>query len=220
MTKKKEVIKGISQFEYNEKNPFLEEALEEVNQNIVRKWKRAGATSKKAILQAYDAETGEILGHTHFIRQIEVDEKQFAKVYLSNFKNFFNLKPSAIKVFGYILNQLVPNKDQFIFLIDEAVEYTGYKSRSSVFGGLANLIENEIIARGKTDFLYFVNPMVVFNGNRLTFAKTYVLKEEEVLPANESKKALSSSKENDTEEEFKDPNQTSLLDQIEEQEGN
>jgi len=32
--------------------------------------KYAGSTDKKAILQAYDQTTGEILGHTQFIRQI------------------------------------------------------------------------------------------------------------------------------------------------------
>ncbi|MFS2435331.1 hypothetical protein AAH124_20465, partial [Phocaeicola vulgatus] len=33
-----------------------------------------------------------------------------------------------------------------------------------------------IIARGPADNLWFINPLIVFNGDRVTFAKTYVRK--------------------------------------------
>lgn len=170
-------MKKLTDFEKNTENPFIKQAVEQVQQNVVKKYKTAGSTDKKAILQAYDQTTGEILGHTQFIRQIEVDEQQFAKLYLSNFSAFFDLKPQAIKVFGYILNQLVPNKDEFIFDREECMEYTGYKSDKSVFIGLTSLLNNDIIARGKTDYRYYINPMIAFNGNRITFAKTYVKKQ-------------------------------------------
>jgi len=187
-------MKKLTDFEKNTENPFIKQAVEQVQKNVVKKYKTAGSTDKKAILQAYDSSTGEILGHTQFIRQIEVDEQQFAKLYLSNFSAFFDLKPQAIKVFGYILNQLVPNKDEFIFDREDCMDYTGYKSDKSVFIGLTSLLNNDIIARGKTDYRYYINPMIAFNGNRITFAKTYVKKQ---------KKASI------------DPNQMSLLDQIE-----
>lgn len=181
LTKQKERYStGISEFKLNKENPFLKQAVEQVNQNIVKKYKTATKTGEKAILQAFDPNSGEVVGHTQFIRQIEVDEEQFAKLYLSNFSAFFDLKPQAIRVFGYILKQLVPNKDEFVFLLEDCQEYTGYKSSTSVRIGLTSLLENEIIARGKTDFLYFINPMVVFNGNRITFAKTYVKKQKKI----------------------------------------
>src|SRR5690606_10458114 len=187
-------MKKLTDFEKNTENPFIQQAVEQVQKNVVKKYKTAGSTDKKAILQAYDSSTGEILGHTQFIRQIEVDEQQFAKLYLSNFSAFFDLRPQAIKVFGYILNQLVPNKDEFIFNREDCMVYTGYKSDKSVFIGLTSLLNNDIIARGKTDYRYYINPMIAFNGNRITFAKTYIKKQ---------KKSLI------------DPNQMSLLDQIE-----
>lgn len=166
----------LSDYEKNEENPFLKKAVERVEKNVVKKFKSMGTGGKNAIMQTYSTETGEVLGHSQFIKQIEVDEQQFAKLYLSNFTSFFNLNNQAIKVFGYILNQLVPNKDEFIFDRIECMEYTGYKSDKSVFIGLATLLSNEIIARGRTDYKYYINPMVVFNGSRLTFAKTYVKK--------------------------------------------
>lgn len=179
MAKKKQLVK-LSDFEKNKENPFLKQALEEINHNVIKKYKTATKTGQKAILQAIDPNTGEVVGHTQFIRQIEVDEQQFAKFYLSNFSAFFDLKPSAIRVFGYILEQLTPNRDDFIFWIDEAMEKTGYKNKSSVYEGLASLVANEVIARGKSDNHYFINPMIVFNGNRITFAKTYIKKKKKL----------------------------------------
>lgn len=169
-------MKSLTDFEKNSENPFLKEAIEQVNNSIVKKYKSATKTGQNAILQALDPNTGELVGHTQFIRQIEVDEEQFAKIYLSNFSAFFDLKSQAIKVFGYILTQLVPNKDEFYFDRDDCKTYTSYKSDKSVFIGLASLLENNIIARGKNDYKYFINPMIAFNGNRVTFAKTYVKK--------------------------------------------
>lgn len=187
-------LKKVTEFQKNMENPFIKQAIEQVQKNIVKKYKTASNTGEKAILKAYDENTGEILGHTQFIRQIEVDEEQFAKVYLSNFSAFFDLNTQAIKVFGYILTQLIPNKDEFFFDRDECIQYTGYKSDTSIFQGLSSLLSSEIIARGKFDNKYFINPMITFNGNRVTFAKTYVKKQKNKASLN--------------------PNQTNLLDAI------
>lgn len=210
MSSNKEVKRKLSDFDYNEENPFLKQALEEVNKHTVKRYRAAGKTDKKAILQAFDSDTGEILGHTQFIRQFEVDEEQFAKLYLANFSSFFDLKTSAIKVFGYVLNQLQPDKDYFFFMMDDCLDYTGYKAKSSVFDGLAQLVSKDIIARGKTDFMYYLNPMVMFNGSRITFANTYYKKAKEEAKKIENKPVI------EEEKEVIDPNQLSLEDIINE----
>ena len=83
----------LSQYDKHEKNPFLEKAISAVEGGIVKKYKSATSYDQRAVLQAVDPKTGEVLGHTSFIRQIEVDEDKFAKIYLSNFSAFFDLKP-------------------------------------------------------------------------------------------------------------------------------
>ena len=80
----------VSDFIRNEENPFLKQAIESIDKNIVKKYKSSTNTDEKATLVAYDPNTSEILGHTRFIRQIEVDEAQFAKLYLANFGAFFD----------------------------------------------------------------------------------------------------------------------------------
>lgn len=183
----------IRDFEKNKENPFLSQAVEQVQNSIVKKYRTTSGTDKKAILKAVD-DNGEVLGHTSFIRQIEVDEEQFTKLYLSNFTKFFDLPPSAIKVFGYIMTALIPKKDMFYVDFEECLEYTGYKSNRSIHQGLAYLLKAQIIARGSNEFKYFINPMVAFNGDRITFAKTYVKKRKKTQNI--------------------DPNQTSLLESL------
>ena len=174
--KRKNQSTEISSYKLNKENPFLLDAINKIEKSTVKTYKTASKTGEKAILKAYDESTGKVLGYTTFIRQVEVDEDQFAKIYLSNFSAFFELNPQAIKVFGYILTQLIPNRDEFIFLIDDCLEYTRYKSETSIRLGLTSLLKNEIIARGRADNLFYINPMIVFNGNRVTFAQTFIKK--------------------------------------------
>jgi len=181
----------LEKYKKNTSNPFVEKAIDEINNNIVKKYRSSSGQDQKAILQAFDPKTGELLGHTTFIRQIEIDEEKFTKLYLSQFEAFWDLGKQAIKVFGYIMTKLIPKQDLFIFLMENVMNYTDYKSKSSIFIGLGQLLEAEIIARGPADSLYFINPLVAFNGNRITYAKTYVKKKK-----------------------VKNPNQLNLLDQI------
>lgn len=170
---------GLRSFQKNKVNPFLEKAIEEVNKGIVKKFKSSSGQDQKAVLQAIDPNTGEVLGHTTFIRQIEVDEEIFAKIYISQFAHFWELGKQAIKVFGYIMTQLKPGQDMFIFLLDDCMKYTQYKNHRSIHQGLTDLLKSDIIARGPSEVLYFINPLVVFNGNRVSYVKSYVKRKKE-----------------------------------------
>ncbi len=123
--------------------------------------------------------SGEVEGHTAFMRFVEVDEEKFSKVYLSQFTSFWELSKPAIRVFGYILSVLKPNEDSFIFDLESCLKHTEYSHKNSIFSGITTLIECGIIARSNRHYKYFINPLVVFNGSRVTFAKTYVKKRKE-----------------------------------------
>ena len=174
---------GITKYEKNEKNPFIEKAIEEVNSSTVRKYKHASGQNQKAILQAVNAETGELMGHTTFVKQIEVDEEKFTKFYLSNFSAFYDLTKAGIKVLGYILSQTKANQDRVEFDIDKCLKHTGYSTKDSIYRGLSELLESEIIARTRHDIFYYINPLVVFNGNRITYVKSYVKKQKPSNPS-------------------------------------
>ena len=61
-----------------------------------------------------------------------------------------------------------------LFFMDDCLSYIGYKTKKPIYEGLANLLAAEIIARGRADNLYFINPLITFNGNRVTCAKSYI----------------------------------------------
>ena len=172
-----EKILKLSDFAKNETNPFIEKAIKDVQ--FSKKYKTASKTDQKAILQAFDPNTGEILGHTMFIRQIEVDEQRFTKLYLSEFESFWDLPKSAIRVFGYIMTKMIKDDDKVEFRISECIRYTKYKSKKPVYEGLTALMKSEIIARGYNEYVYFVNPLISFNGNRVSYIKTFCKRRKE-----------------------------------------
>ncbi|MSL25577.1 RepA protein [Escherichia coli] len=165
----------LTDFQKNEENPFMKQAIEGIENHVVKKYKSSTGSDKKAVVAVADTDTGEVF-RTSFIRQIEVDEEQFAKLYLNNFAAFFDLSQAAIRVFGYIMTCMKPKNDMIMFILEDCLEYTKYTSKGTVYRGLAELVKAEIIARGINENLWFINPLIVFNGDRVSFTKTYVRK--------------------------------------------
>lgn len=160
--------------EYDE-NPFMEDAIQEISVHSVKK--KVFVRGNRSVLNQVINDSGEIVAHSAFLRTIEVEDSQFVKIYLSRFAAFYELNKAAIKVFGYILNKCItPNKDIFYIDFDEAKEYTGYSANNIIRTGLSCLTENGIIARSTNSYKYYINPLVVFNGDRITFADSYIKK--------------------------------------------
>jgi hypothetical protein len=164
-------------------NPFVEKAIQDVK--IIKRQQVIRPKNRDEI-QMIMSTDGEVTGYTAFTRFIEVDEEKFAKVYLSQFATFWELSRAAIRVFGYILTVLRPKQDSFIFKMDDCLEHTKYKHKKDVLSGLGNLIECNIIARSNYDWEYFINPLVVFNGDRVAFTKMYVKKKKDKEKADQN----------------------------------
>lgn len=173
--------KKVTEHPAYETNPFVEEALAGIQKQTVRKTRviRPDDGLAKQVQQIVVNTDGEATGYGAFMQYIEVDEDKFAKVYLSQFAAFWELSKPAIRVFGYILSTLNPGQDRLTFKMDKALTYTKYSHRNHVLTGISNLVECGIIARTPYDYEYFINPLVFFNGNRVTFAKTYIKKKKE-----------------------------------------
>ncbi|MCB5825310.1 hypothetical protein LIR32_22100, partial [Shigella sonnei] len=71
----KKVLK-LTDFQKNEENPFMKQAIEGIENHVVKKYKSSTGSDKKAVVAVADTDTGEVF-KTSFIRQIEVDEEQF-----------------------------------------------------------------------------------------------------------------------------------------------
>lgn len=172
----KSILK-FSDYEKNKENPFMKEAVEEIQKHVVKKFKNSthASSEQRAVVAAADISTGEVF-RTSFVRRVEVDDDQFTKLYLSKFKSFFNLSQPALRVAGYVMTCMKPKKDMIMFILDDCLEYTGFKSKASVYKGLAELIEEGIIARGNHENLFYINPLIIFNGDRVSFTEEFVRK--------------------------------------------
>ena len=172
----------LSSFPQNTENPFLKQAVQEVDKHVVHKWKNTAGSDKKAISLVVDPDSGQVIGQTTFMRQIEVDEDKFTKLYLTQFRSFFDLTTAGIRVFGYIMTCMKPKNDMVYFDRDDCIAYTNYKSVESIYRGLTELLKAGIIARGKNDNIYFVNPLIIWNGDRARFVTEYVNKSKKKKP--------------------------------------
>lgn len=162
-----------------EENPFVEKAIQDIK--IVQRTQVIRPQNQDEIQLIVNSGTGEVQGHTAFMKYVEVDEEQFAKVYLSQFAAFWELTKPAIRVFGFIMTRLKPKQDFFYFDMEDCMAHTGYTHRNNILTGLSCLIECGIIARSNKAYKYFINPLVVFNGDRVSFAKTYIKKKQKKL---------------------------------------
>lgn len=163
---------SVSKLPQFEENPFIETAIKQIDDNTVKKIQFVNGN--RGVENLVVNQDGEIVAQSKFVRFIEVDEEKFAKLYLSQFESFWDLSKTAIRVFGYIANNLIPNKDVVYIDMGDILKYTSYKEEKSIYKGIAELVSAGIIARSTSFIKYFINPMVFFNGDRVTFATTYV----------------------------------------------
>ena len=192
MENKKVPVK-LTDFQQHEESPFHEQAIEVVEKHLVKKFKNSthASAEQRAVAAVADIETGEVF-KTSFIRRIEVDEDQFAKIYLAEFSAaFFELSQSAIRVFGYIMTCMKPKRDMIVFDRKKCMEYTKYKSEKAIYKGLAELVAAEVIARGPADNLWFINPLIVFNGDRASYTREIIKKKRTQPKKEEDKNQLS-----------------------------
>ena len=158
----------LTDFPPYEENPFMPNALEEVHRHYRLKVDTTNKDEDVWINQT----TGEC-GNTMFVKRKVVDDEKFAKLYLSQFQAFFELTTAGIRVFGYIMTCLQPKKDMIMFMLKDCMKYTNYSSKAPIYKGLAELLEAKIIARGENELLYYINPLIAFNGDRVRFCTEY-----------------------------------------------
>ena len=118
----------------------------------------------------------------------EVDVEEFVKVYVQNVQIFFELSSSAQKVLVplmYIIQKTAKDKAHVFFSPREAQEaclslQLKPISKATYHRGIKDLIQAQFIAvHINGAFWYWINPNVLFNGNRVDFIKAYKIKRQE-----------------------------------------
>lgn len=153
-------------------NPFLLPAVENTKSGSKR------VTSNKDKLLIISEKTGEQLAGAGFFHYQEVDKTQFLKLYVNGVKALTELSSSGTKVFEVLYRTVQDNinKDTIFLAFDLIDQNIVTISESTFYRGMKELIEKKFIAETTTQNLYFINPDFLFNGDRLSFVKTFIKK--------------------------------------------
>lgn len=153
-------------------NPFWEPQNVEIGQKHIR----VGGS------WLTNAETGESQETAVVHRVVSVDADRFVKLYTQNLKMFFDVRPSTQKVLQSVIAALQesPNEDSIYlpwFVCEDYSILNDLKvSRTSFHNAMRELIEKKFLAESEEPNRYWVNPHLIFNGNRkkaMTFATEY-----------------------------------------------
>ena len=142
-----------------ENNPFIKDIL---NLKLRKKTISISRNPEMAI-----NEHGEYIGDKFMIVKRKVDKDEFVKVFKDQLAVIFELTRTAQKVLTYFIKVLGVNKDFVVFDINKAKEYSGLSSKASIYLGLSELIQKQVIAKSYLTQIYFINPTILFNGDRL-----------------------------------------------------
>jgi len=132
--------------------------------------------------------TGEHLGGAVFFQYQEVDKTQFLKLYVNGVKGITELSSAGTKVFEILYRAMQDKKDiDTILMSYDIVDKTIVKiSRTTYFKGMKELVEKSFIAETMIQNYYFINPDLIFNGDRLSFVKSYIKCKSKNLNLNKS----------------------------------
>lgn len=154
-------------------NPFLTQFTVDLSERKMTVARGANVVDKE----------GEIVAPATYAQIHQVDNEEFIKLYTMNMKAFFDLSKAAVKTLGCVFHALQKtaiNKDE-IFLN----HYTANEIYEELTGGDAlskdvykrgtnELIDKEFIAESpKGAGFFYINPNLVFNGDRVRFVTEY-----------------------------------------------
>jgi hypothetical protein len=158
----------LTDFPLNKENPFLSSL-------IIRSRKKSVAIGRTRDKRIIDEATG-ALDDTLFIGITkDLDKEEFIKIYQSQLQSIFDLSKTALRMLSYFMN-ITTFHDKLLFDLKECKDFTGFSAKKSIFDGLAELLKNEIIARGNNEHIYYANPQIFYKGDRIVLVTEYRMK--------------------------------------------
>lgn len=123
-----------------------------------------------------DTETGEVEDTAEIVMVRDVDSEQFVKLFTQNIRVFFDLTPGTMKLVQVLLSQVQkhPNTDRVMLSIAIAQDYFAETqgptlSKASFHRAVKEMLEKQFIAETMLSGLFFINPNLFFNGDRIRF---------------------------------------------------
>lgn len=169
MTKK--MAKGVRELTAHSENPFME--IVEPN---IKKRTEILYDGKQAVIHR---ESGQVTEDQLAIARIKwVESDQFVKLYTANVSIFFELSKSAQRVCEFVIHLMgmngSANTDKISLFYEDYREFFELHKRvggsQNTFNrGIRELADKALIAKANRQNQWFINPTVVFNGDRARF---------------------------------------------------
>lgn len=159
---------GIRASPTHTENPFLKNSEIE----ITGKKKRYTVAARGDTVLGPDGRVKAGIEHT-IVRV--VDDAKFVKVFADGIAGIYDLKSPGTKVFRYLFDQvqLNPNLDRLYLYFMDAIEEPWTISKPVFFRGMAELLEKGFIARSANPSMFYLNPTMLWNGDRFRFVQEY-----------------------------------------------
>lgn len=168
MSDEKREITGIRSAPTHTENPFLKGSLVEVQ----GRKKRYSVAARGDVLVAPNGQVKGTVEHT-IVRV--VDDSQFVKVFADGISGIYDLNSAGSKVFRYLFDEVQkhPNIDRIYLYFMDAQEEPWKISKPVFFRGMGELLDKGFIARSANPNMYYLNPSMIWNGDRFRFVQEY-----------------------------------------------
>lgn len=153
-------------------NPFVEKTVEAVVEHTVKQ-KRFALGNKQNKAAIVNVGSGEIVGETALFSYKTVDNESFAKVFTKSISKWAGMTKATSFVFEYILKELKPDKDSVYLYEGDFIEKYPSMSKNAFYRGIGWLLSNDFVAKSKKPNIYFINPTLFFNGDRLALVEVW-----------------------------------------------
>jgi hypothetical protein len=158
-----EEIKKISDLEKAITNPFLKD--NNIQMNLKRKGVLVGMGDKALV----DNGTGEVTPLKIVGSYREVDQEEFVKVFRSKVSAIFSLSKTGNKTLGFVMSKIEKNTDEIYIYLPELMEFAEWAEKRQAYRGLAELAGAGIVYPSTRTGIWFINPNILFNGDRVAF---------------------------------------------------
>lgn len=159
-------------------------------------------------LHVTDSATGESMDVAQISRVRTVDSEKFVKLYVAQLHAFFDLKPGTHRLMMALIDELSQarymNGDQIYLNYNKVVDYferndTKPPAKATFFGAMAEMTEKGFVAPSVDTNLWFINPAIFFNGDRVKFVtelrRKRQSKQEQLEDAGQQRLALDAGEE-------------------------
>lgn len=166
------VLKLSSMPVYDE-SPFNEALITKLNKTGRTKFDQFIAMGNKEVV---DKSTGEVSDGGDQIlmgKRRVVDEDEFAKIYSNELRRHLNASKGDMEMVFYFASIMEYNVGHVWFDLEHCIENTNL-SEGTIYRSLANLCKAGVIARSNRHYKYFINPIVMFKGDRVVVVQEYV----------------------------------------------